>query len=235
MDKTTTPPGDDGRKARSDGAQSRERLLLSAMRLFAEQGFAKTSTREIALAAGTNIASISYYFGDKAGLYRAAYDYQNCPNQAEDIARLSNTELTLREALHGFYHSMLGPLKEGDIARLSTRLLFREMLEPTGLWEAEINNGIRPAHAALTQMLSRHMGVSETDNVSRLAFSIVGQAVQLMVMRDVVEQITPQLMDQPSAIDLWIDRMVDYAEAMVDVEQRRTSDPTTSLPRKTPA
>ena len=58
---------DDTRKTRSDGAQSRERLLLAAMRLFAEQGFATTSTREIALAAGTNIASISYYFGDKAG------------------------------------------------------------------------------------------------------------------------------------------------------------------------
>ena len=67
------PPADDGRKSRSDGVQSRERLLMAAMRLFAEQGFAKTSTREIALAAGTNIASISYYFGDKAGLYRAAF------------------------------------------------------------------------------------------------------------------------------------------------------------------
>ncbi|PWF55481.1 DUF1956 domain-containing protein, partial [Massilia glaciei] len=37
---------DELRKTRSDGAQSRERLLLAAMRLFAEQGFAKTSTRE---------------------------------------------------------------------------------------------------------------------------------------------------------------------------------------------
>ncbi|UUZ47207.1 TetR family transcriptional regulator [Massilia sp. B-10] len=58
------PPPEEGRKSRSDGVQSRERLLLTAMRLFAEQGFARTSTREIALAHSTNIASISYYFGD---------------------------------------------------------------------------------------------------------------------------------------------------------------------------
>ncbi|UUZ52824.1 TetR family transcriptional regulator [Massilia sp. H-1] len=67
------PPPEEGRKSRSDGVQSRERLLLTTMRLFAEQGFARTSTREIALAASTNIASISYYFGDKVGLYRAAF------------------------------------------------------------------------------------------------------------------------------------------------------------------
>ena len=80
---------DETRKTRSDGAQSRERLLLAAMRLFAEQGFANTSTREIALAAGTNIASISYYFGDKAGLYRAAFsDHATC--SPEGLAAFAN-------------------------------------------------------------------------------------------------------------------------------------------------
>ncbi|MBF9647544.1 TetR family transcriptional regulator, partial [Streptococcus pseudopneumoniae] len=57
------------RPVRQDGEQSRERLLRVALALFAQKGFEKTSTREIAEAAHTNIASISYYFGDKAGLY----------------------------------------------------------------------------------------------------------------------------------------------------------------------
>ena len=42
-----TSHADDGRKPRSDGEQSRERLLHSAIRLFAEQGYAKTSTRHV--------------------------------------------------------------------------------------------------------------------------------------------------------------------------------------------
>ncbi|MBK9574006.1 MAG: TetR family transcriptional regulator [Rhodoferax sp.] len=52
---------------RSDGVEARNRLLDAALEPFAEKGYSKTSTREIASAAQVNIASISYYFRDKAG------------------------------------------------------------------------------------------------------------------------------------------------------------------------
>ena len=218
------------RKTRADGVQSRERLLLAAMRLFAEQGFAKTSTREIALAAGANIASISYYFGDKAGLYRAAFTEQS-PHSQEEMANFTDPGIDLREALRRFYVAMLGPLKQGHIARLCMRLWFREMLEPTGLWHEEIDNDIRPAHAGLMMVLSRHMGVKEPgDDMSRLVFSMVAMAIQLMIARDVIEKISPQLIDTPEAIDAWLARMVDYAEAMFKIEQTRLAAP---APNKT--
>lgn len=212
---------DEGRKSRSDGVQSRERLLLAAMRLFAEQGFAKTSTREIALAAGTNIASISYYFGDKAGLYRAAF-LEPAPHKRDDALAFTAPELTLRQALLMFYSHLLAPLKQGDLARLCMRLWFREMLEPTGLWHEEIDNGIRPAHAGLMLLLGRHMGVEgEDDDLSRLAFCVVGLAVQMMVSREVIDKIRPELLDSDAAIDTWLERMVDYADAMIAAEKAR--------------
>jgi AcrR family transcriptional regulator len=61
------------RAPRSDGAEARHRLLHTALRLFAQKGFAKTSTREIAREAEVNISAISYYFGDKEGLYAATF------------------------------------------------------------------------------------------------------------------------------------------------------------------
>jgi AcrR family transcriptional regulator len=228
-------PADDARKARSDGVQSRERLVLAAMRLFAEQGFARTSTREIALAAGTNIASISYYFGDKAGLYRAAFT-EPAPHTPDDIAAFTNPGATLREALFAFYSHLLAPLKQGDLARLCMRLWYREMLEPTGLWAEEINNGIKPAHAGLMQVLARHMNVAEADDdLARLSFSVVGMALQLMIARDVVDEIRPQLLDSDAAIDTWLARLVDYAEAIVNAEKARRAalaPAPTSPPRK---
>ena len=220
MEKSTLP-ADEARKARSDGVQSRERLVLAAMRLFAEQGFAKTSTREIALAAGTNIASISYYFGDKAGLYRAAFT-EPAPHMRDDIAAFTRADATLRESLHEFYSQLLGPLKEGDLARLCMRLWFREMLEPTGLWSEEIDNGIKPAHAGLMLVIGRHMHVAEADDdLARVAFCVAGMALQMLLVRDVVDQIRPQLLGSSAAIDLWLARLVDYAEALVNAEQAR--------------
>ena len=216
------PTAEDGRKTRSDGVQSRERLLLAAMRLFAEQGFAKTSTREIALAAGTNIASISYYFGDKAGLYRAAFT-EPAPKAHEDIAAFTNPDNTLRESLLAFYGQLLGPLKQGDLARLCMRLWYREMLEPTGLWTEKVDNGIRPAHEGLVLLLGRHMGIEnlDDDDLSRLAFCVVGLAIQMMVTREVIEKIRPQLLATDAAIDTYMARIVEYAVAMIEAEQAR--------------
>jgi AcrR family transcriptional regulator len=226
MQKPPAPP------RRADGAQSRERLLMTAMRLFAEQGFARTSTREIALAAGTNIASISYYFGDKAGLYRAAFS-EPAPHPQQDIEAFSRPDVTLPEALHTFYGMLLGPLKQGDIARLSMRLWFREMLEPTGLWHEEIDNGIRPAHAALVQIICRHLKLKDTDDeVCRLAFAMVGLAVQMMVGRDVIDKISPHLLGDDAAIDTWHARLVDYAMALADGEARRRDTAKKTVTRK---
>ncbi|MBY0242326.1 MAG: CerR family C-terminal domain-containing protein [Burkholderiaceae bacterium] len=207
------------KKSRSDGEQSRERLLLAAMRLFAEHGYAKASTREIALAAGANVAAISYYFGDKAGLYRAAFAAMSLdPHQ--NIALYDQPDLTLRQSMDIFFTQMLTPLQEGDISQLCSRLWFREMLEPTGLWADEIDHNIRPEHEALVRIISRHLGLAAADDaIHQLAFCVASQALLLMVASDVVTTLTPQLLDGPNAIGPWIERFSSNAVAMIEAEK----------------
>ena len=60
---------------RADGVDTRDRLLHVALRLFAEQGFAKTSIREISQAAGTNVAAIA--LGTAPGTKLAMFDVFN--------------------------------------------------------------------------------------------------------------------------------------------------------------
>ena len=209
------------RKQRSDGAEARAHLLRAALRLFSEKGFAKTSTRDIAQAAGANLGAISYYFGDKAGLYRAVFN-ESLGQPCDDISRYQPLHLSLREALAGFMDGFLQPLKQGDLAQQFTRLHFREMLEPTGLWAEQIDSSIKPAHAALVEVLCRHLGVTKADDdVQRLAFSVTGLAMQMFISRDVIDAVRPQLIATPRAIDLWASRLVDFAEAMVMVERGR--------------
>lgn len=49
---------------------ARERILQTAIRLFAEKGLHATTTRMISQEAGVNISLISYYFNGKEGLYQ---------------------------------------------------------------------------------------------------------------------------------------------------------------------
>ena len=51
--------------------QTKDRILESAEKLFAEQGYAATSLRSIIAAAGVNLASVHYHFHSKESLLEA--------------------------------------------------------------------------------------------------------------------------------------------------------------------
>jgi AcrR family transcriptional regulator len=208
---------------RSDGQEARNRLLDAAMQLFAEHGFAKTSTRDIAEAAKVNISAICYYFGDKAGLYRAVF---NDPRTNPDIdpALLMDPAISLEIALKHMLSAMLDPLKMGNLMQCCAKLHFREMLEPTGVWLEEIDRVIKPAHEGLVQLLCRHLALTEADDdVHRLAFSISGLAVTLMVSTDPIQALRPSLMADTHSIDIYIERVAHYAVAMFHSERLRRS------------
>jgi AcrR family transcriptional regulator len=57
------------RSQRTDGARTRARILEVALPLFAEFGYSGTSIRAIAKGAACNVATLSYHFGGKEGLY----------------------------------------------------------------------------------------------------------------------------------------------------------------------
>jgi AcrR family transcriptional regulator len=69
-------------------------IMEAAEKLFADKGFAGTSVRDIAEAAGVNLAMISYYFGSKEKLMEAMFTHrgQFFRIQLENI--LHNKELT---------------------------------------------------------------------------------------------------------------------------------------------
>lgn len=213
-----------GKALRSDGVEARNRLLDAALVLFAEKGFSKTSTREIALAAQVNVASISYYFGDKAGLYRAVFEDPRS-NPGPDMALLSGQYTSLREVLRAMVLGFTEPLKQGDLVQCCMRLHFREMLEPTGVWQAEINNSILPMHTALVKVLCTHLGVDAAheadDDIHRLAITITGLGLMVQVSTDCTTVLRPSLIATPEAVDRYTDRLVAYAEALVECEARR--------------
>ncbi len=115
----------------SDGADTAARILEAAVPVFAAQGFAGAGTRALAAAAGVNVATLAYHFGDKQGLYDALVD--------RTYARLLAMELsvdadaprearvrTLTARLYGFARTHRDEL----------RILLRHVLDQRRLPEA---------------------------------------------------------------------------------------------------
>lgn len=210
------------RASRTDGIEARSRLLHAALALFAAKGYAKTSTREIAKAAGANIAAISYYFGDKAGLYAATFTEPMGGDMPDLIAQYEAPGLPIADSLRIFMTGYLEPLKHGDIVRQCMRLHLRELLEPTGQWATEMARDVQAPHEALVRVLCRHLQLTTPDDdVQRVAFAITGLATQLFVMRDLVDVLQPPLLGSPAQIDTWADRLVGYGLALVAAEASR--------------
>jgi TetR/AcrR family transcriptional regulator, regulator of cefoperazone and chloramphenicol sensitivity len=213
---------------------ARDRILGVALRLFAENGFKKTSVREIAKQSSANIASISYYFGDKEGLYKAAFSEPlgdaGCSAVSQSaVAMLSEHEgmrtakdFAFGDALKYFYAYFLAPLARGEEVRLVMKLHFREMLEPTGLWKDVIENEIEPDHQVMVKMLLKELNLKRPDiDVQRLALSLVGMAVHFFVGQDVIEKLAPKVIATPKSIEVLAQRLAMYGSAMVAAEKQR--------------
>ena len=209
-------------------ADSRARLLSAALRLFAEHGFAKTSIRQIAEAAGANTALISYYFGDKKGLYNAAYaEPLGGPLQADAGPDGNSLDIFLEQFLTGF----MRPLDMGDQVELCMRLHFREMLDPTGLWQQELDSEIKPLHSTLIRLLCQAVGApAPDDDIHRLALAISALPLQYYAHRDLIQQMAPQLLNDPECLQATTRRLIDFAHHLIAGETRRRQAPAGDAP-----
>lgn len=106
---------------------AREKLLTAGAQLFAEKGFAAVSIRELAQAAETNSALISYYFGGKEGLYSAVLEMQFFAAEAA-IARISGSNLSPVERIEAYTQAICRTHMENPYI---IRFLYSEFANPT--------------------------------------------------------------------------------------------------------
>jgi AcrR family transcriptional regulator len=157
--------------------ETRERLLKAAAQLFADRGFKKVTVRDICRAARANVAAVNYHFGDKTGLYREVLQLAiDTMRATTDAARAAGAGLPADERLRRYINvSLCRAMRSGNATWIS-RLINREMSDPTPTLDAIVDQAIRPRVEDLSAMIAEILGCAPDDpRVSQCVASIHAQ------------------------------------------------------------
>jgi len=135
--------------------ETRERLLKAAAQLFADRGFKKVTVRDICRVARANVAAVNYHFGDKTGLYREVLQQAiETIRATNDAARAAGEGLPPDERLRQYLKvSLCRVTSSGNISWIS-RLVHRELSDPTPSLDALVDQALRPRVDDLSEMVA---------------------------------------------------------------------------------
>lgn len=120
-------------------ADTRDRILDAAERLFMERGFEATSMRTIAAEASANLAAANYHFGSKDGLYRAVFARRLAGLNAQRVALLDEMEaaaggapLRPSQIVEAFFGTLLAIGEDSSRGGMTfLRLIGRTLTQPS--------------------------------------------------------------------------------------------------------
>ena len=133
---------------------TRERILKTAARLFAERGYDATSVRTLAAKARVNQAAINYHFKTKAGLYR---------------------EVPRERALGEFVRQQLRPLSARDDVTRHIHILNWEAVRPTAVYRKLVSEEAAPFLGFAVDLMRRFMPDADRPTLIMAAIWLVGQ------------------------------------------------------------
>ena len=173
------------------GDDTRSALIRAGIDLFGRNGFDGASTREIARAAGVNIAGIAYHFGGKSGLHLACGE-AIAGFVAETIGLLPVPETVVAgldaeaateafvAAVNALGRFMLGRAEAESVARF----MVREQMDPSATFAALYETLIRPRHEIMCRLFARATGEDPTSEAVIIAVSaLFGQIMFFRVGR----------------------------------------------------
>jgi AcrR family transcriptional regulator len=159
--------------------ETRERLLRTAARMFADRGFKRVTVRDICRSARANVAAVNYHFGNKLGLYREVLQVAiDALRSTTDAAREAAEGCAADEKLRRFVHVYLRRLLAAGRDDWIHRIINREIADPTPALDALVDQGMRPRIEYLSAVVAELVGCPPRDpRVMRCVLSIHSQSV----------------------------------------------------------
>ena len=174
----------------SEEQEVRQRLIDTALRLFAEHGRDHVSLRQIAAEAGVTHGSIRYHFGTKDKLFLTAV-MQMAPNSTLDdlVAPLSlssreEAEEALRQIVQRF---VLFQARVGEDRSAALGLMQAEVTRDGGPDRVFFRTVMKPGHARLKAVIARiRPDITDDKTLEILAFNVIFQCVMVRIGRGTI-------------------------------------------------
>lgn len=177
----------------SSADQTRIALIHAGLKLFGEQGYDGTSTRQIATLAKANIGSIAYHFGGKEGLRAACADHivetvkSIAAHALEPMERADAEQIdpdSAHRLLRAAIERMVGFIVARPEAGAFVQFILREMAHPTSALDRIYEGVFAPIHTRLCLLWSRATGeAADSERVRITIFTLIGQVVYFRIGR----------------------------------------------------
>jgi AcrR family transcriptional regulator len=211
------PAGDRLRAKAEPGEQklsTREQLLETAGQVFSEKGYDGATGKEICERCGANAAAVVYHFGGMENLYREVLNEARkrlAPSEA--LAAGVANEADPRKKLEIFIGMLASRMAGPASTTWAARLISRELLSPTPIFDEIRNKEMRDRAAVLRGIVSELMQLPEDHAaVARSCINIMAPfAVLLLIGPQRVERAFPVLSFGPDAMEELTRHMVEFA------------------------
>ena len=191
------------RTSRTDGSATRLHILETAGQLFAERGFAESTSKEICTRAGTNMAAVNYHFGSRDGLYEAVLiEAHRQLVSIDELVSLASVPTDPRLKLRTFLTHLI-EMGSQPKAPWGFRVVLREALSPSPALPVLIRQAVLPKAKLIRGLIGGIMGLPDDHpSVQRaLLFAVLPCIVMTVAPRNLRNDGLPALKDTEGLAD----------------------------------
>lgn len=184
------------RTPRLDGLATRQHLLDTAGRVFAERGYANTTSKQICERAGAPLAAVNYHFGGRDGLYEAVLlEAHRQIASVEEVARITQGPGTPKQRLRNAVSFLIGLATRPSAWGM--RVLLREVVSPSAAVSTLVDKAMKPKAALLFALIGEVLGLpAGHPAVQRaFAFTLLPCMMLMMAPRQIASQMIPGVVD----------------------------------------
>ncbi len=209
-------------------ADTKERLFMAAVMLFAERGYKAATVRDICRAAGgANVNAVNYYFGGKEKLYGRILELMFTEVEKrflEGEAKRSDVG-TPEERVKGVIRAYVGMLYGGgEVATAFCRIYTREVVSPTPLLDEVAERFVVPQTRAMLGLMGEALGPDVPEERARDCLaSLVGQVTYYACHGPVFARVFPEHPGMEADWERIADHICTFTLAGVRAVQREFS------------